>query len=169
MANNFSSDSNCKALWRFENGALTTDSKGTNTLTNNNTVVADTVNFKEGAASADFEAGSSQSFSITDVNLNAGFPLKNGDTDKVISVCCWFRLESLPATSNRMTLCAKWDTTNVKRSFAFRVFNNAGNTVVDLSLGYNGGVSTELLYHSSALSINTWYHATITYNNADKG
>jgi hypothetical protein len=31
MANDFSADSNCKALWRFENGALTTDSKGGNT------------------------------------------------------------------------------------------------------------------------------------------
>lgn len=31
MANNFTADPNCKALWRFENGALTVDSKGTNT------------------------------------------------------------------------------------------------------------------------------------------
>jgi len=77
VANIFTNDSNCKALWRFENGALTTDSKGTNTLTNNNTVVADTVNFKEGAASANLESSSSQYFSITNANLNAGFPLKD--------------------------------------------------------------------------------------------
>ena len=36
MANDFSSDSNCVALWRFESGALTADSIGTNTLTNSN-------------------------------------------------------------------------------------------------------------------------------------
>ena len=55
MANDFTNDANCKALWNFDDGALTTDSKGTNTLTNSG-VTADTVDFKEGNASGDFKA-----------------------------------------------------------------------------------------------------------------
>ena len=38
MANNFLNEPSCKAHWRFEPGNLTTDSIGTNTLTNINTV-----------------------------------------------------------------------------------------------------------------------------------
>ena len=65
MANDFSGDSNCVALWRFENGALTADSKGTNTLTDVNTVGSDTVDYKEGSGCADFEATASERFTIT--------------------------------------------------------------------------------------------------------
>jgi len=59
------------------------DSKGGNTLTDNNTVTQDIVNFKQGLASADFEATNSESLSRTDANLDAGFPLKSDDTNKV--------------------------------------------------------------------------------------
>lgn len=168
MANNFTADSNCKALWRFENGALTTDSKGTNTLTNNNTVVADTVNFKEGAASADFESGSSQYMSILDSALDAGFPLKNGDTNKIISVCAWFRLESVPPLNEYRILYSKYDSTNLKRSFMLGSMTDGTNTHIRLLLGYNSGASLEVIQHTYGLSTATWYHVTATYDNADK-
>ena len=61
MANDFSSDTDCKALWNFENGALTTDSKGGNTLSiGGNTPSADTVNYKQGAASCDFDSSNDE-------------------------------------------------------------------------------------------------------------
>ena len=72
-----------------------------------NTVVADTINFKEGSASADFESTLSQYMSIADASLNAGFPLKNGDTNKVISVCFWIKIESKDVNSNDR-LCRIW-------------------------------------------------------------
>lgn len=75
--NDFSGDAS--ADWKFEDGALTTDSIGTNTLTNNNAVTADAVNYWEGAASAFFTDTDSEYFSITDANLDAGFPLSNGE------------------------------------------------------------------------------------------
>lgn len=49
MANDFSGDANCVALWRHESGALSTDSKSTHTLTNND-VTADTSSYREGSA-----------------------------------------------------------------------------------------------------------------------
>ena len=91
MANNFTGDVNCVALWNFESGALTTDSIGTNTLTDNNTVGTNASDFKEGAACADLTRANSEYFSITDADLDAGFPLKSDDSNKKISVCFWFK------------------------------------------------------------------------------
>ncbi len=94
MANDFSGDSNCVALWSFDKGALTTDSIGDNTLTDNNTVGTDAVDYKEGDQCASFKKTDSEFFSITDANLDNGFPLKTGDTTKKISGALWFKQES---------------------------------------------------------------------------
>lgn len=165
MANIFTNDSNCKALWRFENGALTTDSKGTNTLTNNNTVVADTVNFKEGAASANLESSSSQYFSITNANLNAGFPLKSNDTNKIISVCCWIRMESYPTSSVGCEIFAKYNFSS-QRCIVLGFASGANNGLIVLSIGYNSGTSFESVTHGTQLSLATFYHITATFNNS---
>ena len=79
MANDFSGDSSCKALWRFESGALTTDSKSTNTLTNNGGI-EETTNHMEGSCAVAIASGSSQYLNIPNANLVSGFPLKSDDT-----------------------------------------------------------------------------------------
>ena len=174
MANAFSGDANCVALWRMESGALTTDSKGTNTLTDNNTVGEDAVNYKEGACSADFEFNNAEYLSILDTNLDAGFPLKNGDTDKNISVCAWFRGESFSGSSY------VWNTIFQKfylngsneQSFVFGIYTEPTTLHhhLGISLGFNGGSSEELQLHATDLTAQTgvWYHATATYQNSDK-
>ena len=123
-ANDFSSCTATKAVWSVDNGALTTDSKGTNTLTDNNTVQTDTVNFKEGDAAADLELGNGEYFNITDANLDSGFPLKSGETNDDFTVCLWVKLESV---SGFLTLVSKWDRSTVSvNSFQIR------NIYVDL-------------------------------------
>ena len=166
MDNHFSVDTNCVTLWRMESGALTVDSKGTNTLTNVNTVVADTVNFKEGAASADFEFDNVEYFYITDANLDAGFPLKSGDTTKNISVCTWIRLESLHATDAR-PIYSKVVNDGTWFPFSF-LFAVKATGEVDLSVGYSNGASIESVVHASVLDLATWYHITVSYQNSDK-
>ena len=109
MANDFSSDANCVALWKLDNGASTTDSKGTNTLTNVNVVTNDAVNQQEGDACGDFELDSSQCLTITDANLDAGFPLKNGDATKIISLCAWCYLESLETVDMAGSISRFWN------------------------------------------------------------
>jgi hypothetical protein len=86
VANDFSAEDSVKALWRFESGALGTDSKGTNTLTPQNSPTEDTADYKEGACSVSLLNTSSQYLLITDANLNAGFPFKSGDTTKLMSM-----------------------------------------------------------------------------------
>lgn len=96
MPNVFTHDPNCVALWKFEAGALTTDSIGTNTLTNHG-VAEDAVNFKQGACAADFESTESDYMYRSDANLSAGFPLKSGDTSKKYSFAFWAKFESFTA------------------------------------------------------------------------
>ena len=167
MPNNFANDSNCKALWRLENGALTTDSKGTNTLTNNG-VTADTSNFKEGLASGSFVLASSQYQIILDSNLNSGFPLKNGDSNKNISVSAWVRPSSFGAEGINRLIFAKWDSTNNRRSFGGAIITSGSNYYARIFLGYNSGASGEGWNHGTTLSVNNWYHITFTYQDSDK-
>ncbi|HLC17491.1 MAG TPA: LamG-like jellyroll fold domain-containing protein, partial [Thermodesulfobacteriota bacterium] len=170
MANNFSKDINCRALWRFESGALTLDSRHDNTLTivGSAGITAKTTDYKEGAACVDIEANNSAYFYINDANLDPQFPLRSTDTNKKISVAGWFKLESLPASDTGRTLYSKYDGAANKRSFMFNAYNDAGNTKLRLYLGYNSGLSYETLIHGSNLSIATWYHVTVTYDNSDK-
>ena len=72
--NDFYGDGNAVALWSVDNGALTTDSIGGNTLTDFNTVGTDTVNFQEGDASADLETSNNEALYIADSNLASWIP-----------------------------------------------------------------------------------------------
>jgi hypothetical protein len=157
----FSSDVSCKALWRFENGALTDDSKGTNTLTNNASVVASTSDKKEGGASADLESGSSQYFSITDANLDSGFPLKSGD-DGTFTISCWIKAESLAADMN---IWSKYTGTNNLRSVSCVLLSTG---ILRLRFGYSSGTLYQQITHGSTLSTGNWYHITIRHRASDR-
>lgn len=162
--NDFSGDPNCVALWRFEDGALTADSIGTNILTNNNGVVSNQVDYKEGAASADFELDSSQCFYIADGDLDANFPLKNGDSNKKISICFWFQRESSVASSE--ILISKWDSTLNTRSLLLQI--NSSNEF-RFYLGYNGGASAELVLNTgTVLATGRFFHFGFTFQDSDK-
>lgn len=162
MANDFSGDSSCKALWRMESGALTADSKGTNTLTDNNTVGTDTVNYKEGAASADFEKDNTEYFSIADGDLDSGFPLKGGESNKTILVCVWATIDSF--ASNIPHLFAKYAVATGKRSFAMVTYADKAQ----LLIGYNNGDSYETIVHASTLVTGRWYHFGMWFDDTDK-
>ncbi len=126
-------------------------------------MVSNQVDYKEGAASADFEAGSTQYMSITDANLDAGFPLKNGDANKKISVCGWFQMES----SNIMQgLFSKYDWGSNERSLMIRI--SPAGPYFELLIGYNGGTSGETVYSGGTLSNERWYHFGVTFQDSDK-
>lgn len=161
MANDFSGDANCVALWRMESGALTTDSKGTNTLTDVNTVQENTADFKEGACCADLELTNAEYFSIADASLDAGFPLKSGDTTKIISLCYWVKAESWAATN---VIYAKWESST---SLVFRVNHDAIGQLF-VYIGYNGGISFESKNHASAMGVAKWYHVGIVLDGPNK-
>jgi len=144
--NDFSGDVNVKALWSVDNGALTTDSIGSNTLTANGTVGTDTVNYQEGDASADFESTNNQYLYITDENLDDYFPLKSSSQagNGTFSVTFWYKSES---QNQYRAIVSKWDTGGNSKSFMIR----DNNGTLEFIIGYNSGVSVELLDNSLSL------------------
>jgi hypothetical protein len=163
--NNFTTDPNCVALWRFEPDKLTVDSIGTNTLTNNNVVTVNVTTFKEGVGAASFQRDLNQSLSITDVDLASGFPLKSLETNnKKISVCLWFRLAQL----NQQYLWAK-SGGGAGTCLAIFVQQISGQYRVILQKGSGTGATYETATLTSVgLSANRWYHVGVTYNDADR-
>ena len=166
MANVFSSDANCQALYNFESGALTTDSKGTNTLTNSG-VGEDKVNYKQGACSGDFD--SADYMYIDDADLSADFPLKDGDTNGEISVTGWVKFDTKPALNQYGCILTKYHASTAKRSFAVGVKNISGSTRFILVTGHGGGVGA-LVYTFTSFSVSTgvWYHFAMTARDSDK-
>ena len=164
MANVFTGDPNCCALWRMESGALTTDSIGGNTLTNSS-VGEDTVNYKEGSCASDYNSTSDRLY-ITDANLDSGFPLKNGDTNKKISICIWFRASGFPVSEDRH-IVGKWQAG--KRSIILFIDCDASpDNQPSFSLGYNNGDSGERVNFGTGISAGQWYHFGFTYDDSDK-
>lgn len=162
MANDFSSDGSCKALWRFESGALTTDSKSTNTLTNSG-VSEETTNHMEGSCGALFESANSDYMNIPDANLASGFPLKSGDTTKIATFAFWFRAATVPGSGAYAGLVTKWDWTNSKISISILLTNGK----LRVSWGYGSGTSNEY-FDTATISANTKYHVVVTFDGANK-
>jgi len=154
------------SFYDFESGALTTDSEGSNTLTNNNAATEST-DSKVNSGSTDLESGSSQYYSVADASLSSGFPLKSDDSTKVFTWACWFKVESFSAG---MGLISKYDGTANKRSahLSVREIDSTSTYQVRVQLGYNSGADGEEIAHASTLSANTWYFVALSYDNSDK-
>jgi hypothetical protein len=154
MANDFFNDPSCKALWRFEPGALTVDSKGGNILIPLNEPTEDLVNFKEGTGAVLYDKLSNQRHYILDTNLDAGFPTKSGDVVKKISLCCWFK----PNTINSYCVIAgKKDWTNSKVSLSLCIRDNGK---IFVSWGYKAGQYERYLDGPTLVASHN-YHATV--------
>lgn len=137
--NAFDSDPACKALWRFESGALTTDSIGSNDLTNSG-VAESTGTYFEGSCAADFEYNDNDYFVIADDDLDAGFPLKSGDTSKVISVAFWLKPES---TKGGWVFCKGCDIDD-NASFSIQCqYRSSGWVNLVIRNGYDSGTNIE--------------------------
>jgi len=163
-ANDFLTDPNCYALYNFESGALTVDSKGNNTLVPINTADEDTSNYKQGTCSALFVRANLDHYYVSDVNLDSGFPLKSDDTQKIISVCGWIRKAS---ATDFGYIFAKFNSGQTKRSLAMYSAQTSGK--IGLQFGFNSGTSTENSpLHGTSLSNGTWYHVTGSYRNSDQ-
>jgi hypothetical protein len=167
MANDFSGDSACVALYNFESGALTTDSKGTNTLTDQNTVAENTTDYKQGACSADFEHSSDELFYINDTDLDSGFPFKSGESNKDITVCFWIHLESFDSDWYPFY---KGKVGEGNLSISLGIESTENNRVLKVRVGWNGGASGET-YEFTAMDdlvTSTWYHVGFTYTDSTK-
>lgn len=162
MANDFSGDENCVALWRMEDGALTVDSKGGNTPTDSGDgfIHSNTGAYKEGASSAECDDNlNSHELEITDGNLDAGFPLKNGDTTKIISTCFWVRPG--PADTYQQNALSK------ALSFSILISNNYDGKL-RIKNYYDGGTDNVDFNPGFVWDENHWYHVGVVHDGVNK-
>ena len=162
MANDFSTDPSCKALWRFEPTALAADSRGNNTLTPVNNPVSSTLDFREGSGCVDLEFDNGQYFKIADATLDPGFPLKSGDAVKKITVCCWVKAESF---GSYRRIWSKYDYPGNKKSLTLWV-SSSGTVTVDW--GYGTGSSSESFSTGITLATGTWYHIGVVVDGVSR-
>ena len=157
--NDFLTDLNCYALYNFESGALNVDSKGTNTLITGNAADEDIVNYRQGLCSALFVNANSDYYYVPDASLDTGFPLKSGDSQKIISICAWVRSV---ATGAADVIAGKYNYTSNLRSIVLLIDTD---NVVKLRMGYNSGASQEVGAHLTTLTRDgsVWYHITASY------
>jgi hypothetical protein len=142
MPNDFSLDSACKALWRFESGALTQDSKGANTLTAVNGPTESPADFREGAGAAALAGASDQHFTIPDASLPADFPFEDGGSARQGTYLGWFKFNSIGGNQGLMG--------KLRCPGSCGVFMYSGTFYLD----WNGG--WQPCYISAGTGI--WYH-----------
>lgn len=159
MANDFSGDANCVALFKFDGNAE--DGKGNNDLTPVNSPAYNSGDKKEGTHCLVLEEASDQYGAIADADLDAGFPGKNGTGKQSFSICGWVKPESFSAYSALVCKGAAgaW-------SFCIRISTSG---TVRFIVGYNGGASYSYINFDTNLSTGKWYHIAAVYDAADNG
>ncbi len=170
MANDFSGDANCVALYKFENDWPNdsvlddTGPVGTNHMDDINTVATEAVLVKEGSQSANFTSANSEGFGRVDADLSAGFPLKSSGGSKVLSICCWMRFKSGAPTAD---FIAKYRTTDNQRSL--KIQYNTTPDAIEIYVGYNSGASFTKSSHLGTIATGIWYHIGLTYDDTGGG
>jgi hypothetical protein len=140
-------DSNLKAVWRFDNGALLVDSVGANTFTNNNAVT----NVAGGiyGYGADFEQSSSQYLSL------ASIPADLKPTAQM-TYNMWFKPESQPSSGKYQQLIYSGITSpNVQMYYK----NNSGTPEMQAYLYTDGGTESQVV--TQTLTNATQYMLTL--------
>jgi len=168
-ANDFASDADCVALWKMDDGALTTDTLGGNTLTNLGAKFSadtDEADHKEGDASAYANSGSNQGLYITDDNLDADFPWEKNIADATYSIAFWVKFNTLQTSY----IISKYYWSNGERSAIIAFGTNAGDSDRFQLIVYHSvdsGNSVTPIYHTADTwdgATATWYHVGVTYN-----
>ncbi len=162
--NNFASDPNCVALWRFESGKLTTDSVGTNTLQNHG-VTASISDLMEGTSSGSFSASDKDYCWIANSSLSAKFPFSRTTAPKTISVAFWMKLKSLPAAGLVFDPFSKVDEGHNSNSFTTMI---DGYGHLGFYIGTANGTSYEDAWTKEQVAVGKWYHVAVTYRDSDK-
>ena len=171
MANDFSKDPSCRALWQFEPENLLVDSIGENDLTNDFgeygvdcTSATGAGQYMEGDGSIkaiEDDLGYRGYVGIDDADLDTGFPFKDGDTEKIISFAFWFMIDA--ETDEFVGLCQKAGYP------AYSIILYADFTGGEFDLALYGDSGTSYISTSGAgLVRGKWYHVGIAIDGVHK-
>ena len=147
-------DPHCKAWWKFNNGQLTTDSKGSYTWSIGSSPDTNTTDYKEGDASADFEDGDSDYLYITGTTNDF-----NWNNTKEFTVCGWCKTET------------SYDRGELFSKFAFnknvmQVFFSYDNKI-KFYVGNSDGSGWNYYGHDSVLNDGQWYFVCVTLDSSN--
>ncbi|MFC1793816.1 cadherin-like domain-containing protein, partial [Planctomycetota bacterium] len=153
-------DPSCAAYWQFEEGALGSDSVGSNHLYVFGPE-ANTNDFIEGGASAEF-SGSADRLSCTDSDLDPGFPMKSDGINKDITTIQWIKFSQLGPVVNEFL--GKYKNGNV----VYRLSAYADGRI-RISSGYEGGFNhQEGDWFPTTVQTDRWYFIASTYQYSDR-
>ena len=106
--------------------------------------------------SIDLEASSTQYLSRGD-----SAPL---DITGNLTMECYIRLETAPASGSDYVILGKWNSTGNQRSYIMSLFNDAGTHKIRFSTSSDGiANSSNTVTPSANFSLNTWYHIAVLY------
>lgn len=126
------------------------DSKGSNTLTDNNTVASAAGKFSNGA---DFERSNSEYLSIADAS-QSGL-----DFTSSFSFAYWLKPESV----RQMNIMNKWVGTGNQRSYSHEVTP----TTIGFNVSPNGTTNASMTPNPThSLATSTWAHIAISWNDS---
>lgn len=164
------SDSALKAYYRFNTGALTTDSKGSNTLTNNNTV-GETASGKFGYA-ADYGASNSNKF----FDINSGLSM---DLGGAYSVSIWIKWRTeVTSGGTEQFIFQHFSTTTSDRALGMLYRNPSGTPMIRIdpagsTIDYNFTFGTvnwhHIVYTCSAAGAVTLYINGVVATTGSRG
>lgn len=146
-------EGNLVSYWGFnESSGNAADSKGSNTLTNNNSTAYATGKQGNGA---DFEASSSNNFSITDAS-QSGL-----DTMSDLTVAFWLKRES----TGSQAIFGQIDGNAGASGRAWAIYVEA-NTASSFDLLISDGTTATWKYVEPSWSTATWYHCAVVHDHS---
>ena len=144
------------------------DTSGNGNHLANNGCTRNTSEIKEGIASCEAVSGSDRILRV-DSSLSSDFPGKNGQGNTSWSFVGWVYWDtSFLGSGDTFSLASKYVTN--KRQYLLQISNDAGTHKVQLSIGYNNGVSFEAVIEYTGLTFaaDQWYHCAFTYDGPTK-
>jgi len=99
-----------------------------------------------------------------DADLNADFPTKNGDAVKKMSVCLWFRADTVPGVGNYDSLVSKFNYSGSKISWDISM----DDSKLKFVWGYGSGTDAEKRTLYATPATGRWYHVGIALDGVTK-
>jgi hypothetical protein len=152
--NNFSSDTNCKACWKFDSGLFGVDSiGGFNLAPYGGSESSETEDFRQGDACIEL---SGRCYWDETRTIPVGYPLR--DANKKISIVGWFRYSSIGSG-----VYSVYDTLLDQRVLTVLYGGD-----FSCRIGINGGTGSEVIFSGGSPEAGKWYHFGFTLDDSDK-
>lgn len=157
--NQWSADSDCVAVWKFENNLL--DSVGNNHFTAVGTVGFYSGTASEGTYCLSLSASATAKLIIAGSNLSTTFPTKHTNSESDMSIFGYFRMD---AYANQNAIITRWnDSAGHTNDRTFSINCLSASQGLRFAIGHGGGSASTFKNTDTAIVTGTWYWFCATY------